>query len=171
MLYSNKYSLSIIHLERRTVLRPGLAMIVNPRRRNGRGRDGCSSHPPHRSVRAELPHTALAKSFGLKSLFRVRVQHFELRQEAISKLAKTAPRLQKSVENLPVFTIKERQSLPVINHYHIVFNTYSVFINWKKPMLIVVNSGRFLTLTTPLPAVGHAPSSAENARFWGHSSN
>jgi hypothetical protein len=73
------------------------------------------------------------------------------------------------VENLPVFTIKERQSLPVINHYNIVFNTYSVFINWKKPMLIVVNSGRFLTLNTPLPAVSHAPSSAENARFWGHS--
>ena len=42
-----------------------------------------TSHPPHRSVRAELPHTAPAKSIGLKSLFRVRMQHFKWRQKAI----------------------------------------------------------------------------------------
>ncbi len=42
-----------------------------------------TSHPPHRSVRAELPHTAPVKSIGLKSLFRVRMQHFKWRQKAI----------------------------------------------------------------------------------------
>jgi hypothetical protein len=27
--------------------------------------------------------------------------------------------------------VKERQSLPVVNHYLIVFNTYAVFMDWK----------------------------------------
>jgi len=40
--------------------------------------------------------------------------------------------VQKIVENLPVFTIKKRQSLPVVNHYLIVFNRYSVFLDWKN---------------------------------------
>jgi retron-type reverse transcriptase len=40
--------------------------------------------------------------------------------------------LQKSVENLPAFAIKKRQSLPVAHHYLIVFNTQAVFINWKS---------------------------------------
>jgi len=28
--------------------------------------------------------------------------------------------------------VKERQSLPVVNHYLIVFNTYAVFMDWKN---------------------------------------
>ena len=50
-----------------------------------------ASHPPHRSVRAELPHTAPAKSSGLKSLFWMRMQHFKWRKKAICELAKTTP--------------------------------------------------------------------------------
>jgi len=30
------------------------------------------------------------------------------------------------------FTIKERQSLPVVNYYLIVFNAYVVFLDWKN---------------------------------------
>jgi hypothetical protein len=29
-------------------------------------------------------------------------------------------------------TSKERQSLPVVNHYLIVFNAYTVFLYWKN---------------------------------------
>jgi hypothetical protein len=31
-----------------------------------------------------------------------------------------------------VLTVKERQNLPVVNHYLIVFNAYAVFIDWKN---------------------------------------
>jgi len=30
------------------------------------------------------------------------------------------------------FTIKERQSFTVVNPYPLVFNTYSVFLDWKN---------------------------------------
>jgi len=30
------------------------------------------------------------------------------------------------------FPKKERQSLPVVNHYLIVFNAYAVFLDWKN---------------------------------------
>lgn len=36
------------------------------------------------------------------------------------------------MENLPFFAKKERQSLPVVNHNLIVFNTYAVFLDWKN---------------------------------------
>jgi hypothetical protein len=36
------------------------------------------------------------------------------------------------------FIIKERQSLPVANHYLIVFNAYTVFLDWK----ITLDSGK-----------------------------
>ena len=37
------------------------------------------------------------------------------------------------------FTIKERQCLPVVNRYLIVFNAYAVFLDWKTAL----NSGKF----------------------------
>ena len=38
----------------------------------------------------------------------------------------------KKRRNFVSFTIKERQSLPVVNHYLIVFNRYAVFLDWKN---------------------------------------
>ena len=37
------------------------------------------------------------------------------------------------------FTIKERQSLPVVNRYIIAFKAYAVFLDWKTAL----NSGKF----------------------------
>jgi hypothetical protein len=66
---------------------------AGPRRRSGATRaEGVSSHavavgtavtrrPPHRSVRAELPHTALAVGSGFEALRGIRVEAMWHRQE------------------------------------------------------------------------------------------